>query len=276
MLAHRASAPRTCRITAKCGRPGQPVDPVQIRVSFAIHCGKVLVVKHLTTIDTYFDEVPRAASRLVEAGPFAVFVSEGPFPYYARPLQGRAAGHVYSPDEVSAAVDLQRGLGIPVAFEWVDDLDPSVAEACTRAGLVVVHHPLLAVPTSDFAHVPTEAAPPSVHIQLVGPPDDLLIREQRSVGHIGFGHGGTAVTNVGVSERAAFPPDPPFRIVDGASDRNRSVGGGRCDQRNRRRRGCGVDATGGEPRRVGCRADRNRGVSVASTTGVSHRRSRRH
>lgn len=178
---------------------------------------------HLHIIDSYLDAVPRTASHVVEVGPFSLFVGDGPYPYYARPSCSRDAAHRFEPDEVRAAVRTQRELGVPVAFEWVDDLDPSLTRACSDAGLHVVHRPLLARSASEAKPRTNEPSQSSVRIQIVDPLDASLIREQRSVAHVGFGHGGTAVANVGTSERDAVSADPTAaawtarRIGEGAT-----------------------------------------------------------
>ena len=84
----------------------------------------------LALADTYLDTVPRFASRPEAVGPFTLFVSTAPWPYYARPTP---AWHgELSADDVAAVVARQRELDQPVAFEWVRETAPG-AEAAIRA-----------------------------------------------------------------------------------------------------------------------------------------------
>src|ERR1700723_465801 len=82
----------------------------------------------LALADTYLDTVPRFASRPEAVGPFTVFVSSAPWPYYARPTP---AGHgELSADDV-AAVGAMGVLGRVLEAD-----DPSLAPtmAAVEAG----------------------------------------------------------------------------------------------------------------------------------------------
>ena len=61
----------------------------------------------LDRLEAYYDAAPRSAARTEEIGPFTLFVSEGPWPYYARPRLG-ASG--FTVDAIEAVRARQREL----------------------------------------------------------------------------------------------------------------------------------------------------------------------
>jgi hypothetical protein len=83
----------------------------------------------------------------------------------------------------------QRELGVPEAFEWVDEVTPGLADAATAAGLGVSRHPPLAL--DEFVPVPV---PAGSSLRLVGAPDTLAEDHAivRAVGQVAFGTPGTA------------------------------------------------------------------------------------
>jgi GNAT superfamily N-acetyltransferase len=92
-------------------------------------------------IEAFYDEVPRVAADVVEDGPFTIFVSKGPWPFYARPRLGHTGD--ITPADVEQAAGRMRALGVPIAFEWVCDITPSLEPALRAAGLDAHTHPLL-------------------------------------------------------------------------------------------------------------------------------------
>lgn len=88
----------------------------------------------LDRLESFYDAVPRHGARVEEHGPLRLFVQDGgPWPYYARPSPG---GGTVSADDVLVVRARQRELGVPEAFEWVEDATP-LARAATEAGLVL-------------------------------------------------------------------------------------------------------------------------------------------
>jgi ribosomal protein S18 acetylase RimI-like enzyme len=157
---------------------------------------KLNVMDLLARIERYYDTAPRAASRAEDLGPFTLFVGTGPWPYYARPRLG-ATGAVV-PADVVAVRERQRELGVPEAFEWVDETTPSLVSAAAEAGLTVHHHPLLVL------DAPREVdAPEGVHVGLLDAEDPALVAVQAAI-RLGFGEPGTAVGVAGPVERDAL------------------------------------------------------------------------
>ena len=96
----------------------------------------------LRLIDDYMDAVPRSEARAEDIGQLRLFVRESRgWPYYARPIPGRRAPVTVA--DLEAVRRRQRELGLPEAFEWVEECAPEMAAAADEAGLEVVLHPLL-------------------------------------------------------------------------------------------------------------------------------------
>jgi len=141
-------------------------------------------------------------------GGFALFVMEGPgWPFYARPQLGVDGFASASVEEVRAR---QRELGVPEAFEWVDDLTPSLRPAAEAAGLKVILAPLMVL---DPLKLPPARALSPVPVRLLDPdaPDFGDLNALAStVARLGFGAGGTGIGVDGPAERDAsvIPFDP--------------------------------------------------------------------
>ena len=65
----------------------------------------------LSAIDAFLDAAPRALASTEEIGPFTLFVSEGPWPHYARPRLGVAGA--FTAADVDAVRARQRELLLP-------------------------------------------------------------------------------------------------------------------------------------------------------------------
>jgi len=144
----------------------------------------------LRRLDAYLDTAPRAWCRAETIGPFTLFVNrDGGWPYYARPTPG-AAG--FSSEDVDAVRGRQRALGIPEAFEWVEELTPTVNQAVAAAGLDVVQHPLMHLAPPDFRPVPE---PDGARIRVVSSEDDLA--SAQAIAAVAFANPGTEVGPVG-------------------------------------------------------------------------------
>jgi GNAT superfamily N-acetyltransferase len=162
----------------------------------------------LTSIERFYDEVPRAAARAEDFGGLTLFVREGQgWPYYARPA---ATGVAPSAEDVTRVRARQRELGVPEAFEWVDEVTPGLSDAATAAGLGVSRHPLLVL--DEFVPV---AVPAGCSLRFVGDPDTLAedYAIVQAVGQVAFGSPGTARGEAGAFERDAQWPTPPDSAI---------------------------------------------------------------
>jgi len=150
----------------------------------------------LDRLEAYYDAVPRAAARAETLGPLVLFVTEGPgWPYYARP---RRCAVAVTAEDVWAMRRLQRALGVPEAFEWVDEVTPSLKAAAGEAGLAVAELPLMAVAS---AAVRRPRAPAGAEVRLVIPGDDLAL--VTAVAQVGFSWPGTGAGGAGPDALAA-------------------------------------------------------------------------
>jgi GNAT superfamily N-acetyltransferase len=141
------------------------------------------MVDRLTEIEAYYDAVPRAAARAEEIGPFTLFVNHGSgWSYYARPSLG--AVH-FTEADVQRVRARQRSLGVPEAFEWVDQTTPSLAVAAAGAGLAVDHYPLMLLGERHPVH--TDA----VQVRLATAADDLALLD--AIAHVAFHNAGTQI-----------------------------------------------------------------------------------
>lgn len=150
-------------------------------------------------IETYYDAVPRSAARTEEIGPFTLFVSTGAWPYYARPRLGLE--HAFTVADIEAVRVRQRELGVPEAFEWVDETTPSLLPAAREAGLEVMEAPLMVLGGAVPATVPE-----GVTVRMIDA-DDPALPVAISAQDRGFGG-----TGEGVEGRADFMRE---RLRDG-------------------------------------------------------------
>ncbi|HZC27352.1 MAG TPA: GNAT family N-acetyltransferase [Actinopolymorphaceae bacterium] len=183
-------------------------------------------------LEQYLDLLPRANAKAEDIGPFTLFVSNGAWPYYARPRLAHTGG--FSSTQVRAVWERQQRLRVPVSFEWVHEVSPGLAEAATAAGLVVERRPLLLL--DQLAGVP---APSGVSVRFLAADEPDLTRAIAAV-DLGFGVPGAEVGAAGPQQRderaAAMKPDRVAyfrdRIANGllhwasADDASGPVGGG--------------------------------------------------
>jgi ribosomal protein S18 acetylase RimI-like enzyme len=126
-------------------------------------------------------------------------VSEGLWPYYARPRLGEGA---FTPADVEAVRARQRELGQPESFEWVHEVTPGLIGAVRAAGLDALAAPLMAM--DDFVPRPDE------RVRLLDA-DDPALAASRAVAEVAFAAEGTAVGPQGPAERdAALEPATDF------------------------------------------------------------------
>lgn len=236
----------------------------------------------LDRIEQYYDTAPRSAADVEELGPFTVFAGTGAWPYYARPRLGTRAR--FEAADVGRVRARQRALGLPEAFEWVEEVTPQLAPAIEEAGLEVRRHPLLVL-GEPLAAPDVEG----IRVRVVGPRDAAIPAAQAAI-RIGFDDGTTAVGTVGAVHRdaAAASADPGAdsflreRIAVGdvslavAEDATGPVGGGTAIPRGAvaeltgiatlpaaRRRGVGLAVTAALVAEV-----RRRGVDVVFLTAA--------
>jgi GNAT superfamily N-acetyltransferase len=150
----------------------------------------------LTRIETYYDTVPRALASMVEdVGPFTLFGRSGGWPYYARPRLGYAGP--FAASDVQRVRDRQCSLGVPEAFEWIDEVSPGIAAAAQETGLTVHRHQLLVL--DELRPAPT---PAGIDIRSL-PAGDPAIAASRAAVKLGFRADGTGVGPIGSAERDA-------------------------------------------------------------------------
>ena len=164
----------------------------------------------LRSIDEYLDAVPRPATDPEDIGPFTLFRSLAPWPYYARPRIG-FEGRI-DPGDVRDLRAAQRERGTAETIEWIHEVAPSLAGSASAAGLHVVAYPLMALAAADFAPV---QPPDGVEVRLLGH-DDEAFDATHAVADVGFRFGGTAVGSQGPNERdaaaqSALPAISEFR-----------------------------------------------------------------
>lgn len=159
-------------------------------------------VAELSAIESYYDLVPRASAAVEQIGPFTLFVSSALFPFYARPsLSSSGTSAAIGPAEVAAVRARQRELGVPEAFEWVDELRPELVALLRTTGLVVYRLPLMVHRDGD--ELPAVCpVPPGVRIRMLTADDVDLPSVQTAIG-LGFTTPGTAVGPIGDAERSA-------------------------------------------------------------------------
>ncbi len=168
----------------------------------------------LTCIERFYDAVPRTGARAEDFDGLTLFVREGPgWPYYARATLGREP----SVSDVTRVLARQRELGVPEAFEWVDEVTPGLAVAADAAGLSVSRHPLMVLSSL----VPVAGARP----RLLDPSSDRLAEDfaaARAVAQVAFGNPGTALGDAGARERDEVLPSPSDAAVAAERDGLRS------------------------------------------------------
>jgi ribosomal protein S18 acetylase RimI-like enzyme len=150
----------------------------------------------LVLIDRFLDAAPRPSARIEEHGPFTLFVSRAPWPYYARPRLGADDGE-FTADAVNGARARLRELGQPETFEWVHETAPSLIGAIRENGLDVLEVPLLVLDRSLWR--PPEPPAPVRRLE----PDDAALPAALAVAEVGFGAPGTRPGPEGPAERDA-------------------------------------------------------------------------
>lgn len=151
-------------------------------------------------LETFCDAVPRDRCRVERIAGFDLFVRDGVpgHPFYARPALGAPAG---TPADIAAVRARQRELGLPEAFEWVDETTPGLIEPARAAGLAVQLAPLMVLTTDD---PPPVRVPIGAALRLLDPDDETFAADlaaSSAVADLAFADGGTAVGAAGPAER---------------------------------------------------------------------------
>jgi len=149
----------------------------------------------LDRIERYYDAVPRSGSRTEQVGPFTLFVSNGGWPYYARPTLDTESS--FDPVAVERIRERQRELGIPEALEWVDEITPDLLAVVRQSGLSVHECPLMVL---QEPMPMTEVQ--DVTVRILGA-DDHALAPAAAVAAVSFAAGGVDVCSGGVRERDA-------------------------------------------------------------------------
>lgn len=155
-------------------------------------------IETAAALERFYDAIPRrGGAEAEEIGPLTLFVQRGVggYQYYARPTLGAQGVHAAHVDTVRRR---QHELGVPEAFEWQDEVTPSLAPSARASGLHVHAHPLQVL---DGA-VRTGPAPAGTEIVELdaASPDELIVAAD-AVAHVAFRHGGTAAGDAGVAAR---------------------------------------------------------------------------
>jgi ribosomal protein S18 acetylase RimI-like enzyme len=147
-----------------------------------------------TLLDSYYDAAPRSAARTEEIGPFTLFVGEGPWPYYARPRLGVSE---FAAADIEAVRARQRELGVPEAFEWVDDTTPALLGPIRETGIDVLEAPLMVLERFNET-----TPPPGMDVRILEA-DDPALAAATAVANVAFAAAGTAPGPQGIRERDA-------------------------------------------------------------------------
>ncbi|MEP6697520.1 MAG: GNAT family N-acetyltransferase [Pseudonocardiales bacterium] len=169
----------------------------------------------LHRLETYLDAVPRSAATAEPFGPLTLFTRTGAgWPYYARPTLG--SGEEVTPAHLAAVRRRQRELGLPEAFEWINDNTPSLLPVAERAGLGVEALPLMVLSR------PIVAAPPEgVRVRTLQA-DDPWLAAATAVAEVAFGAPGTQAGDAGVQERDAASAGLPVTRLEFGRQRIRN------------------------------------------------------
>ncbi|WP_344319302.1 GNAT family N-acetyltransferase [Actinocatenispora thailandica] len=154
----------------------------------------------LGELETFYDAVPRDRCRVEHIAGFDLFVRKDTpgHPFYARPALGAPAG---TAEDVAAVRARQRELGVPEAFEWVDETTPGLIEPARAAGLAVQLAPLMVLTADDPAPART---PAGAQLRLLDPDSEgfaVDLAASAAVADLAFADGGTAVGAAGPAER---------------------------------------------------------------------------
>ena len=147
----------------------------------------------LAVLERYYDAAPRTGADAEDVGPFTLFRSRMPWPYYARPRLGLDAP--IGADDVRRLLAHMDAVGVPHEIEWVEQTTPSLAAAVDAAGLAITRYPLLVLDSLREAPLPSGVEVRSVDAE------DPLLPAALAVADVGFAAAGTSVGSEGEPER---------------------------------------------------------------------------
>src|SRR5487761_357122 len=101
----------------------------------------------ISDLDAYLDAAPRPDCDSLAVGPFTLFVSRTPWPYYARPTVGLRDPITGADLDALAAACAEHGVDLEI--EWVHEVHPELAEVTTAYGLDVSSHALMRAAAAD-------------------------------------------------------------------------------------------------------------------------------
>jgi N-acetylglutamate synthase-like GNAT family acetyltransferase len=171
--------------------------------------------KHLKTLESYYDAVPRLSGRAEDFGPLTLFVrNDGGFPFYARPTPG--GDEPVTRAHVDAVRARQRELGVPESFEWVAENTPGLRAPVEESGLDVTECPLLVLPATATAPQ-TSPLEQGLSTRILSA-DSPLLPDAVAVQQLAFADPGTAIGTADVSRIA---PEAALRTAEGFVERAR-------------------------------------------------------
>ena len=168
----------------------------------------------VTDLDAYLDAAPRPDCDPVEVGPFTLFVSRSPWPYYARPTVGRRAPITAGDLDALAAACAEHN--VDLGIEWVHEVHPELAELVAAHELDLSSHALMRAEAADVA----AAAVDGVTLRVVETGDPALLAG-RATADVSFTAGGTGTGPEGAAERDAFLGKLDPELVAHLNDRAR-------------------------------------------------------
>lgn len=162
-----------------------------------------LSVALLDRIERFYDAVPRRTARAEQHDGLTLFVRrDAGWPFYARPTLGAPDHSVESVHRVRAR---QVELGLPEAFEWVDEVTPGLATVATAAGLTVRRCPLMVLDPSALVEPPLPAGVVATFLDPdrtdgAAPEAEVLAVEIQAVAMVAFASPGTSRGDAGPAE----------------------------------------------------------------------------
>jgi len=170
----------------------------------------------LRRVDAYLDLAPDGDATCIDVGPLRAFVSRAPWPFYVRPRPGLDLGSPDSvtSDDVRGASAVLEAAGQAVAFEWVEELAPSLGATLAAAGYAVQAHPLLVLDLGSRPAISSSRA----RILAAGSPD---LRRALAVSEVGFAAAGTGLGTAGAVERDAILDEVDAELVPHVTTRMR-------------------------------------------------------
>lgn len=168
----------------------------------------------MADLDAYLDASPRPDCDPVEVGPFTLFVSRSPWPYYARPTVGRREPITAGDLEALAAACAEHG--VDLGIEWVHEVHPELAELVAARDLDLSSHVLMRAEAAEVSAAEVDG----VALRVVEADDPALLAG-RATADVAFTAGGTGTGPEGAAERDAFLGKLEPELIAHLNDRAR-------------------------------------------------------